>query len=73
MLHRIETTDPITGRDIKDLAGKPYVLESGTEEDLTIYFESETSRQQYLAIPVEHPVEHRTVLNNSTDEGYDEG
>ena len=44
MIHRIETTDPITGRDIDDLAGKPYVVEAGAESDLVIYFESEQSR-----------------------------
>jgi len=73
MLHRIETTDPITGRDIADLEGKPYIVERGAEEDLVIYFESEASRQQYLDIPVEHPIDHHVNLDNPSDEYIDEG
>jgi hypothetical protein len=73
MLHRIETTDPITGRDIKDLEGKPYVVEAGPEEDLVTYFESEETKRQYLEIPVEHPIEHRLNLDNPADEMIDEG
>ena len=74
MLHRIETTDPITRRDVSDLHGKPYVVERGRESDLTIYFETEESRRQYLDIPVEHPTqEHHVNLDNPTAEGYDEG
>jgi hypothetical protein len=73
MLHRIETTDPITGRDITDLSGKPYVVEAGEEADLVIYFESEESRQAYLDIPVEHPIDHHVNLDNPTDVMIDEG
>lgn len=73
MMHRIETTDPITGHDIEDLAGKPYVVESGPQDDLVIYFESEASRQAYLDIPVEHPIEHHLNLDNPTDVMIDEG
>lgn len=73
MMHRIETTDPITGHDIEDLTGKPYVVEAGAESDLVIYFESEESKQQYLAIPVEHPIDHHVNLDNPTDAMIDEG
>jgi hypothetical protein len=73
-MHRIETTDPITGHDIRDLKGKPYVVEGkGTPDDLTIYFESEESKRQYLDIEVEHPLGHRTNLDNPTDVMIDEG
>lgn len=48
---RIETTDPITGYDVKDLDHAPLVIEG----DLKIYFESEDSRRSYLDIEVEHP------------------
>lgn len=73
MIHRIETTDPITGRDIKDLAGKPYVVEAGAESDLVIYFESEASKKTYLEIPVEHPIDHHVNLDNPTSVMIDEG
>ena len=73
MLHRIETTDPMTAHDIDDLSGKPYLVERGVHEDLVIYFESEETRRQYLAIPVENPATDYHVPGNSTDEGIDEG
>jgi hypothetical protein len=43
--------DPITGRDIANLAGHPH-LDDGI---LTIYFESEETRTAYQATPVDHP------------------
>jgi len=49
----IETTDPITGHDVKDLEHAPYVLDG----DLKIYFETEQSKQEFLGIEVEHPGE----------------
>lgn len=73
MLHRIETTDPITRRDVGDLTGKPFVIEEGAEEDLVIYFESEETRKAYLDIPVEHPIDHHVNLDNPTDIMIDEG
>lgn len=73
-MHRIETTDPITGRDIENLEGKPYVVEgSGTPDDLVIYFESEETKRQYMGIPVEHPIDHHVNLDNPTDIMIDEG
>jgi hypothetical protein len=73
-MHRIETTDPITRRDVGDLTGKPYVVESnGKDDDLVIYFESEQTRKEYLDFPVEHPISHRLNLDNPTDEMIDEG
>ncbi len=73
MRHRIETTDPISRRDITDLEGKPYVVEAGPEEELVIYFESEETKRQYLEIPVEHPIDHHVNLDNPTDVMIDEG
>ncbi len=73
MLHRIETTDPMTLRNIDDLAGKPYLVERSTGEDLVIYFESEETRRQYLAIPVEHPASDYLIPDNPLEEGFDEG
>lgn len=73
MLHRIETTDPISRRDVTDLEGKPYVVDAGTKEDLVIYFESEETKRQYLNIPVEHRIDHHVNLDNPTDVMIDEG
>ena len=73
MLHRVETTDPITRRDVHDLENSPFIVDKGAESELTIYFESEETRQQYMDIPVEHPIEHRLNLDNPTDIMIDEG
>lgn len=48
---RMYTTDPMTNRDIGDLAGHP----SLTDGNLTIYFETEATRKAYLEMPVNHP------------------
>ena len=73
MLHRIETRDPITGRDVQDLSNKPYVVTGNQKNDLIIYFESEETKQQYLAIAIERPIEHRINLDNPTDHMVPEG
>jgi hypothetical protein len=64
MLHRVETTDPITDVDIANLHGKPHLVDRGAEQQRVIYFESEDTKRQLLDIPVEHPVEHRLNLDN---------
>jgi hypothetical protein len=51
--HQISTTDPITGRDIPDLEGRPFVVEGSHYNDVTIYFENEASKRAYLDIPLE--------------------
>ncbi len=73
MLFRVETTDPITRHDVHDLENSPFYVDRGRESELTIYFESEETKQQYLDIPVEHPIEHRLNLDNPTDIMVDEG
>jgi hypothetical protein len=62
----ITTIDPITGRDIEDLAAKPYVVDG----NMVIYFESEQTRQAYLDTPMDHPVH---LPDNPTDEWVAEG
>lgn len=47
----VETTDPITGNDVKDIDHAPYIVDG----ELKIYFESEESKQTYLEIEVENP------------------
>lgn len=58
--------DPITGREIDDLTGHPYIVDG----NITMYFESDETRQAYLDTPVDHPFR---LVDNPTDEGYDEG
>ena len=58
--------DPITGRGIEDLAGHPFIVDG----NVTMYFESEQTRQEYLDMPIDHPFH---LVDNPTDEGYDEG
>ena len=43
--------DPITGHDVDKLANRPH-LEDGI---LTVYFESNETRQAYLDTPFNHP------------------
>jgi len=71
---RNERTDPITGRTLTDVTGRPWVQEGDPDEGLRIYFESEESRRSYEAIPTEHPEQDLShTLSNDQDEGYDEG
>ena len=62
----LTSIDPITGRDIENLEGHPYLVDG----NVTMYFESEETRQQYLDTPIDHPFH---LVDNPTDEGYDEG
>lgn len=39
MQHRLSRTDPISLHEVKDLEGKPYLVEGTQYYDLTIYFE----------------------------------
>lgn len=59
-------TDPMTGRDIVDLSAHPFLVDG----NLTIYFESEQSRREYLDMPTDHPFR---LVDNPSGEGYDEG
>jgi len=52
--HRINTIDPMTGDDIKDVRSHPS-LEDG---NLTVYFETEATRKAYLDMPIDHPNLH---------------
>ena len=58
MTYHIETTDPVTGTSLKQLMSMPYVIESGEDDDLVIYFESEETRAIYLQNPEKHKLEH---------------
>lgn len=49
--HRINTIDPMTGNDIGDVTNHPS-LEDG---NLTVYFETEATRNAYIDLPIDHP------------------
>ena len=59
-MYRIETTDPITGRSLKQLVNMPYVIENDNDDSLVIYFESEHNRDLYLQNPAEHRLAHHS-------------
>lgn len=66
--HIISTTDPINGFDFIEIKNRPHVVEGENTNDLTIYFETEASRQTYLDIPVERPERDLSkTLSNPTD------
>jgi len=74
MLNIVCRTDPISGRDLSNIAGLPSVTDTGDESSLTIYFESENNRRAYLDVPVERPLSELSVnLDNPTDDMIDEG
>ncbi len=45
---RITTTDPMTGNEVRDTASAPFVIEGSGPDAITIFFESEASREEYL-------------------------
>ena len=70
--HMVSTRDPITGRDIEDLARSPFLVEVDEGNELIIYFESEESRSAYMNLPVEHHGSDLNVnLDNPTDDCFD--
>ena len=60
--HLVNTIDPISGRDIWNLAEHPSIVDG----NLTIYFESEETKSEYEHTPVNHPYEH-SIGNPSDD------
>jgi hypothetical protein len=49
--YRVDTTDPITGKSIEDITGHPSLVDG----NLTIYFETQATRQAYIDMPTNHP------------------
>lgn len=66
----ISTTDPMSGRDVADPEHKPFLVEG--DNYLTVYFESEASRQRYLNMPVEHPERDLSRTLDNPTEDYSE-
>jgi YHS domain-containing protein len=52
--HLINTIDPITNRDIENVESHPSIVDG----NLTIYFESEKTRQAFREMPIDHPYAH---------------
>jgi hypothetical protein len=66
----VSTTDPITGHDITNPEGHPFVVEGTGDNAIKIYFDDEASRRAYLDIAVEHPGEDFQVnLDNPVPMG----
>ena len=49
---RISTLDPMTLNDVTDLDNAPYIIDGEGTNALKIYFENETNKAEYLAIPL---------------------
>ena len=47
---RIQTTDPINGKDVTDKDHAPFVIEGRGDDALKIYFNSDENRRAYLNI-----------------------
>jgi hypothetical protein len=63
---RLTGIDPITGHDIDDLSGKPYIV----DDNVVMYFESEETRQAYRDTPIDHPF---PLVDNPYEDGEAEG
>ncbi|MBF0154154.1 MAG: hypothetical protein HQL64_10485 [Magnetococcales bacterium] len=67
----VSTTDPISQKDLYGhTEGLPCYVDGQGDDYLTVYFESEANRKEYMAIPMEPST---MDLTNDTDEGVDEG
>jgi YHS domain-containing protein len=62
----LSSIDPISGLDIDDLSGKPYIVDG----NVVMYFESEETRQTYRDTPIDHPFR---LVDNPYDDGEAEG
>ena len=61
----ISTIDPIPGKDVGNVEGKPSIVDG----NLTMYFESEQTRQAYL----DEPKNHTLNLPGNNADGEAEG
>jgi hypothetical protein len=62
----LSTVDPMSGMEIADLMGHPYIVDG----NLVIYFESELTRQEYQDMPIDHPFR---LVDNPYEDGEAEG
>jgi len=62
------TTDPMTGHDIADPANHPCVFMGDGDNGVEVYFESEESRREFLAMDADD--DHRIALAGDDSEDY---
>jgi hypothetical protein len=51
----VTTIDPVTGKRVQDLKHHPFIIEGGGAAQTKIYFESEATKQAYLAAQPDDP------------------
>ena len=62
----ISSIDPMSGMEIDDLSGRPYIVDG----NMVIYFENDTTRQEFMDMPIDHPFH---LVDNPYEEGEAEG
>ncbi len=62
----ISSIDPMTGVEIDDLSGHPYIVDG----NMVIYFETDATRQAFQDMPIDHPFH---LIDNPYEEGEAEG
>ena len=62
----ISSTDPMTGVEIADLSGHPYLVDGS----MVFYFDNEANRQAFIDMPVDHPFH---LVDNPYEDGEAEG
>ncbi|NNG13413.1 MAG: hypothetical protein HKM88_09210 [Halobacteria archaeon] len=63
---RIQTTDPINGKDVTVTEHTPFVIEGEGDDALKIYFDSVENRRFYLEIETEQLGGHSVDIFNQT-------
>lgn len=63
---RIQTTDPISGKDVTATEHAPFVVEGSGDDALKIYFNSDENRQVYLDVETEELGGHSVEVFNQT-------
>ena len=72
-LRMVHNIDPITGKDLGNNRDLPNVVEETSDGELTIYFESEETKQAYLDIPADDAGDLKRSLTNPVDGQNDQG
>lgn len=62
----ISSQDPMTGVEIADLTGHPFIVDG----NLVIYFENNETRQAFQDMPIDHPFH---LVDNPYEDGEAEG
>ena len=63
---RIQTTDPISLKDVADTERAPFVMEGIGEDALKIFFVSDENRQAYLNVEYMELGGHNVAMYNET-------